>query len=671
ADGSTRYTYLDREKGLVDEIYWWYVVRAVGLNGLGEMNKNAVYEPGIPWYTLNITVEGNGTIIKDPDCSTYIFDTPVKLKPLADHGWRFDDWKGPDTTNLIDLDDGNYTITINTNKTLTAVFTLKGPYTLNLTTSGMGQGLIQVSPSEPYYYGTIVTIWANASIGSYFTGFTGEITHNSSPQTVMIVDNMSVDAGFDHQCYDLTITISGNGSVTKDPDQPCYIYDTMVLLTPTGDSGWSFHHWDGDLTADSIPETIMMNENKQITAVFTHSPLALFTYTPNEPKTSDMILFNSTSYDPDGFLTNWTWDMGDTTIYYGEQVTHQYIHPGSYEVQLTVTDDANTTYVISQIITITLQNSDKKGKTSGHTTTINDGSGSNQVPTATAEVDRITGTPSDIFTFNASESYDSDGQIRIYTWDFDDGTISTTDETTITHLFPSVGTYHIMLSVEDDQGATDDLDEPITIEIIRPNTPPKNLFVETENTWVHKNMDVTFTMSATDPDENDTVYFAIDWDDDTTLVSAPVRSNERFNISHRWDTYGIYEMTVTVYDKQYASAQPITIIIYVDVFVLEDELQGLFIDTDSDGSYDMFTNTETGEHTPLYKQNDTTYIIESIDEGTWLYSFDTETLQAYVATHHATPDIDTSLIVLMILPLLILISLIITYRHHMRKREEK
>ncbi len=44
ADGSARYEYVDIGKGMADEILWWYVVRAVGTNGLEEMNTNAVLE---------------------------------------------------------------------------------------------------------------------------------------------------------------------------------------------------------------------------------------------------------------------------------------------------------------------------------------------------------------------------------------------------------------------------------------------------------------------------------------------------------------------------------------------------------------------------------------------------------------------------------------------------
>jgi len=46
AHGSPQYQYMDTDRGMADEIYWWYVVRAVGVNGVEEENEDAVQEPG-------------------------------------------------------------------------------------------------------------------------------------------------------------------------------------------------------------------------------------------------------------------------------------------------------------------------------------------------------------------------------------------------------------------------------------------------------------------------------------------------------------------------------------------------------------------------------------------------------------------------------------------------
>jgi PKD repeat protein len=69
-------------------------------------------------------------------------------------------------------------------------------------------------------------------------------------------------------------------------------------------------------------------------------PAAKFTHSPQEPYIYKMVTFNaSSSYDPDGEIVNYTWDFGDGNISYGEITNHTYFEPGSYEVNLTVTDN--------------------------------------------------------------------------------------------------------------------------------------------------------------------------------------------------------------------------------------------------------------------------------------------------------------------------------------------
>ncbi len=71
--------------------------------------------------------------------------------------------------------------------------------------------------------------------------------------------------------YTLTVNISGQGSVSKNPDQITYDYGTTVTLTPTADTGWSFTGWSGDVPSGhehDNPLTITMDSNKTITATF-------------------------------------------------------------------------------------------------------------------------------------------------------------------------------------------------------------------------------------------------------------------------------------------------------------------------------------------------------------------------------------------------------------------
>ena len=70
-----------------------------------------------------------------------------------------------------------------------------------------------------------------------------------------------------------------------------------------------------------------------------HLPAASFMFEPETPTTLDTIYFNSTSTDPDGSIVNWTWDMDDGTILYGEQVAHQFATAATYNVCLIVEDN--------------------------------------------------------------------------------------------------------------------------------------------------------------------------------------------------------------------------------------------------------------------------------------------------------------------------------------------
>jgi subtilase family serine protease len=55
--------------------------------------------------------------------------------------------------------------------------------------------------------------------------------------------------------------------------------------------------------------------------------------------------------------------------------------------------------------------------------------------------------------FNASESYDSDGNIVAYAWDFGDGNITTVDSPIVHHNYTKPGTYTVTLNVTDNKGS--------------------------------------------------------------------------------------------------------------------------------------------------------------------------------------------------------------------------
>jgi streptogramin lyase len=70
--------------------------------------------------------------------------------------------------------------------------------------------------------------------------------------------------------YALTIGITpdGSGSVARNPDRATYADGVEVQLTATAESGWVFDHWEGSLSGNSNPSTLLIDSDKQVTAVF-------------------------------------------------------------------------------------------------------------------------------------------------------------------------------------------------------------------------------------------------------------------------------------------------------------------------------------------------------------------------------------------------------------------
>ena len=78
----------------------------------------------------------------------------------------------------------------------------------------------------------------------------------------------------------------------------------------------------------------------------------------------------------------------------------------------------------------------------------------NQAPIASFTYSPKSPAPEEIITFDASTSYDPDGTIVQYRWDFSDGTIVTQMTPTVTHSYPADGNYTVELTVTDNSGSS-------------------------------------------------------------------------------------------------------------------------------------------------------------------------------------------------------------------------
>jgi uncharacterized repeat protein (TIGR02543 family) len=144
-------------------------------------------------YTLTSNTSGTGTISLSPSGGTYNAGTLVTVTATAGSGWQFNGWSGDlsGTTNPA-------TITMNSNKTVTANFTQTQTTQYSLTVNVTGQGSVSLSPAGgTYASGTSVTLTATPVTGYRFVSWSGAITGSTNPVSTVMNANKTVTALFE------------------------------------------------------------------------------------------------------------------------------------------------------------------------------------------------------------------------------------------------------------------------------------------------------------------------------------------------------------------------------------------------------------------------------------------------------------------------------------------
>jgi len=200
---------------------------------------------------------------------------------------------------------------------------------------------------------------------------------------------------------------------------------------------------------DGLTDIVLVN-----ITVINQSPIALFTESATTLFTEEIIFLNaSQSYDPDGTISSYFWDFGDGNNNTGIFVNHTYLDDGIYMVSLTVTDDDGATNTTSDFKTIL-----------------------NRAPYASIDTSIATALIDQQILFNASASYDQDGAIESYFWDFGNG--ENTTGITVNYAYSTNGTYMVTLNVTDNDGAMTQAN--ITIAVV-PSLPMTTFLLSTES----------------------------------------------------------------------------------------------------------------------------------------------------------------------------------------------
>jgi len=271
--------------------YGWYIAIAILAAGLYSCG-NSTGMPPVHLLSTNASPLEGGTVL--PDSGEFNSGDQVTLEARAADGYRFERWGG-------DLEGNSNpdSLVMNDDKHVTAIFTLR-EYTLDLSVEGEGTIHEEVIEDEEelsktdYGHGTTIRLTAEPSANWRFVGWAGDLEGSENPATIVVDSERQVTARFAPVAHDLEVTVEGEGEVVEelieDPAKTEYTTGSTVRLTAEPAEQWRFVRWEGDLEGSENPATLVIDEPRQVTAVFALREYALALSTEGEGQIREEIV---------------------------------------------------------------------------------------------------------------------------------------------------------------------------------------------------------------------------------------------------------------------------------------------------------------------------------------------------------------------------------------------
>ncbi|MEM2293147.1 MAG: PKD domain-containing protein [Nitrososphaerota archaeon] len=185
-------------------------------------------------------------------------------------------------------------------------------------------------------------------------------------------------------------------------------------------------------------------------------PQAAFTYSPLQVYQNMTVTFDASSSSAEGYndyITSYKWKINDpynprTIITTNPIITHTFKYPGTYTVELNVTDSEGLWSVTSKPIIV----NPEFGPTANFTW-----SPTPVIINSTVTFDASSSKP------GWSASTQQFSPIVSYEWDFGDGSMNQTSSPITTHKYTAPGNYTVMLKVTDAVGRTDTITKIVEV----------------------------------------------------------------------------------------------------------------------------------------------------------------------------------------------------------------
>jgi PKD repeat protein len=444
---------------------------------------------------------------------------------------------------------------------------------------------------RPGLYTVRLQVTDNAGLSNSIGEMAATIRVNAAPEPIITASALVVAAG---------VPVSFNGDTSRDVDGSISAYRWDFGDRATG-QGEQVRHTYAEPGLYTVRLTVTDDSGVGNASQFMEQIIRV--NTPPEPiitlpemvNTSEVAFDASASRDVDDQIISYTWDFGDGSTAEGVKVTHVYPLPGTYPVQLHVTDASETasaTRSVQQDIRVNappvadagsdqliapgnrvhldgshsvdpdglirslswqVENQQYKGEKITHsfdrpgqyqvglTVVDNDGASHSDALIVTVNdppVARMQAParvePGKAVLFDAAGSTDADGSIAKYTWDFGDGEKGNGRQ--VKHVYAEPGRYQAVLTVDDGSGAVNNT--AIARQVIAVNFSPK---VETGQD-IHTCQQLVFFdgSASTDPDQDSLSYY---WD------FGDQRTGRGRTVKHHFSAPGLYPVRLRVDDN--------------------------------------------------------------------------------------------------------------------------
>ena len=312
--------------------------------------------------TTSVSPAASGSITRSLTQTTYDQGTVVTLTATPAVGYAFSYWTGDASGSANPL-----SVTLDTNKSITAVFVPPGPTATRYeqdnalltyagtwstaanskysggsyistnrsgssviatftgtavsyvakTAAALGKAKVTLDDDDPVYvdlysatakYKQIV--WSATGLDNdshtlviEWSGTKGKGTGYTINLDALDIVGTLTQAAAAQYSLTTTVTPAGSGTITRSLTQSAYDAGTVVTLTAAPADGYVFSYWTGDASGNTNPLAVTMSSNKSITAVFTVEG--------SGPPT--------TRYEDDNSLLSYagTWFTGTNTLYSG------------------------------------------------------------------------------------------------------------------------------------------------------------------------------------------------------------------------------------------------------------------------------------------------------------------------------------------------------------------